>query len=131
SSCVNVAAQKAVEAAILGDQTPVRKLTEVFKRRRNVVVNEINKIKGLRSIKPEGAFYIFPSIEEYIGKSNNNKPIADDVEMSDYLLNEANVATIPGSLIGRRNYIRFAYVKPEETLIKAFNQIKSALERLK
>ncbi len=131
SSCVNVAAQKAVEAAILGDQTPVMKITEEFKRRRNVVVNEISRIKGLRSIKPEGAFYIFPSVEGFIGKNNDGKPIMDDIEMSDYLLSEAKVATIPGSLIGRKNHIRFAYVRPVDILIKAFSQIKSALGKLK
>jgi aspartate aminotransferase len=131
SSCVNVTAQKAVEAAILGDQSFVKKLTETFKKRRDIIVEKINNIKGLKSIKPEGAFYIFPSIEEFIGLSSNGKFIMNDIDMSDYLLNEAKVATIPGSLIGKKNYIRFAYVRPKETLIQAFDQIKYALGKLK
>ena len=130
TSCVNLAVQRAAAAAILGDQKPVINMIDTFRKRRDVVYEKIKNIKGLKPVKPEGAFYIFPSVEEYIGKKYNRKSVLNDIEMADYLLNDAKVAVLPGSSVGRKNHLRLAYVVSEDILIEALDLIKIFLENL-
>ena len=109
--------------AITGPQDELKRRVEQFRLRRDKIVEGLNSIKGLKCVKPRGAFYVFPNIK-YFGKSS--------AEMADYLLNEAGVATLPGGSFGSygEGYIRISYANSMENIDKAIAQIEYALSKL-
>ena len=123
TSCLAGFTQMACIEAITGPQDELKRRVEQFRLRRDKIVEGLNSIKGLKCVKPRGAFYVFPNIK-YFGKSS--------AEMADYLLNEAGVATLPGGSFGSygEGYIRISYANSMENIDKAIAQIEYALSKL-
>jgi len=124
-------AQKAAEAAYTSDQTCVGEMRTAFERRKNLVLDAVRQISGLKVNEPKGAFYVFPDCSSYFGKSFNDKKINDAGDLAMYLLEEAHVACVGGTAFGAPNCIRMSYATSDENLKIAFERIKIALEKLK
>ncbi|MCX7987609.1 MAG: pyridoxal phosphate-dependent aminotransferase [Bacteroidales bacterium] len=124
-------AQRAAIAALNGDQSCVEEFRSAFERRRNLVYDAISKIKGIKCSKPAGAFYVFPDVSSFYGKSFEGKVIKNSDDMSMYLLEKAFIATVPGSGFGNDKCIRLSFATSDEKLKLAMNRLKEALEQLK
>jgi aspartate aminotransferase len=123
-------AQAAALAAIRGPQDEVTMMVGEFEKRRNVIVDKLNAIPGIRCLKPEGAFYVFPNISAWIGKKGNGKKLGSPCDVADYLLEEAKVAGVPGEDFGSREHIRFSYATSLEDIEKGCARIRSAADKL-
>ncbi|WP_353083081.1 pyridoxal phosphate-dependent aminotransferase [Flavobacterium sp.] len=127
TSGANSIAQRATITAVDADPSVLNEMVAAFKSRRNLVVGLINAIPGLKLNVPEGAFYVFPDVSSYFGKTLRGKLINNADDFSMYLLAEANVATVTGDAFGNPNCIRFSYAISEELLTEALRRIKEAL----
>jgi aspartate aminotransferase len=127
TSGANSIAQRATIAAVDADPSVLNYMVEAFHKRRDLVVGLIQEIPGLKINVPEGAFYVFPDVSYYFGKTLRNTLIKDATDFSMYLLAEANVATVTGDAFGNPDCIRFSYATSEELLIEALRRIKEAL----
>ena len=127
TSGANSIAQRATITAVDADPSVLNEMVAAFKSRRNLVVGLINAIPGLKLNVPEGAFYVFPDVSTYFGKTLRGKLINNADDFSKYLLAEANVATVTGDAFGNPNCIRFSYATSEELLTEALRRIKEAL----
>ena len=117
-------------AAYEGGLESVLAMREAFRKRRDIVYKLLKEIKGLKVNLPEGAFYFFPDVTAFFGKSFNGKTIKDADDLSIYLLEEAHVATVGGDSFGDKKSIRISYAAAEHKLIEAVRRIKAALEKL-
>jgi len=124
-------AQMAALAALEGGLTESLKMVEVFKRRCELVYGLASQIPGLKVRKPTGAFYLFPDVSAFFGKSFNGKVIADAQDLTMYLLDEANVATVSGAAFGAPECIRFSYATSDDKLVESMKRIAMALSKLK
>lgn len=124
-------AQRAALAAITTDLKPTFDMREQFRKRRDLVLELMKEIPGFKLNKPTGAFYVFPDVSYYFGKSFEGKIISDAQELCMFLLNHAHVSLVTGEAFGNGNYIRFSYAASEENLRKALSRIKEALSELK
>jgi aspartate aminotransferase len=124
-------AQKASVAAFSGDQTCVRKMREAFLRRRDLVVKLCREIPGIKVNVPQGAFYLFPEVDSYFGKSAGARTICDAADLAMYLLEISHVATVGGAAFGAPRCLRFSYATSDENLQQAIARIKKALAELK
>lgn len=131
TSGTNSIAQRAAIAALSGDMSPTRKMCEAFNKRRDLCYNMLKDVPGLKLSLPEGAFYLFPDISSFFGKSHNGQTVNNSQELCMYLLNEVHVVTVAGSAFGNDNCIRISYATSEENLIKAMDRIKEGLSKLK
>ncbi|MDT3404960.1 pyridoxal phosphate-dependent aminotransferase [Mucilaginibacter terrae] len=122
--------QRAGTAAYEGGLESVLQMREEFKKRRDLVYGLLKEINGLKVNLPEGAFYFFPDVTAFFGKSYNGRTINDCDELSIYLLEEAHVATVGGLSFGDPKSIRLSYAAAEDKLIEACKRIKRALEQL-
>ena len=123
--------QAAAVEALNGTQEfiPIRSLA--FQERRDFVVNSLNAIDGINCIKPDGAFYVFPSCKELLGKKDKNgKKIENDIDFVQSLLENNNVAVVQGSAFGLDGFFRISYATSMENLKKAMERIKSFCESL-
>ena len=127
TSGANSIAQRATITAVDADPSVLNDMVSAFKSRRNLVVGLINAIPGLKLNVPEGAFYVFPDVSSYFGKTLRGKLINNADDFSMYLLAEANVATVTGDAFGNPNCIRFSYATSEALLTEALRRIKEAL----
>jgi aspartate aminotransferase len=127
TSGANSIAQRATIAAVNADPSVLNEMVAAFKSRRNLVVGLINNIPGLKLNVPEGAFYVFPDVSSYFGKTLRGKLIANADDFSMYLLSEAKVATVTGDAFGNPNCIRISYATSEELLTEALRRIKECL----
>ena len=116
--------QVAAEAALNGDQDCIKEMLTAFKARHDFVVAELNKIAGVECLPSQGAFYSFPDMREAIAKLDG---ISDDVELAEYLLNEAEVALVPGSAFGQPGYMRLSFATSMENLSEALKRIGGKL----
>lgn len=124
--------QKAMHKAMeLDFDTYIKPMRDAFKKRRDLVLELMKEIPGLKTNLPQGAFYVFPEVSYYFGKSYNGKTINNATDLSLFLLEEAYVALVPGAAFGDDNYIRFSYATSEENLRKALTRMKDALAKLK
>jgi aspartate/methionine/tyrosine aminotransferase len=123
-SSVTTFAQKGAVAALRGPQEPVLNMLKEFEKRREVIIDGLNKIEGFSVIKPKGAFYVFVDVRK-LGKPS--------LEVSDYLLNEAKVVTTPGAAFGENGegYIRISYATSIENIKEGLSRIKQAVEKLR
>lgn len=121
--------QKAAVAAFNGESSP--EMRAAFQRRRDFMVAEVSKIKGFRLNMPQGAFYIFPEISYFFGKSYNGQTIKNSDDMAMFLLNQAHVASVPGSAFGLEGYIRFSYATADDKLKEAVRRVAEAVALLK
>ena len=124
-------AQKAAEAAYLGDQQCVEDMRKAFMRRRDLIVKLASEIEGFKVNKPEGAFYLFPECSYYIGKSYNGKTIETSADLAMFLLEEGHVACVGGLAFEAPDYIRFSYATSDENIIEAMRRVKETLAKLK
>ena len=127
TSGANSIAQRATITAVDADPSVLNDMVAAFKSRRNLVVGLINAIPGLKLNVPEGAFYVFPDVSSFFGKTLRGTKINNADDFSMYLLGEANVATVTGDAFGNPNCIRFSYATSEELLTEAMRRIKEAL----
>lgn len=123
----NSIAQFAAASALTGDQDCVRHMNEIYRQRHDFFSRELNKIPGVTCLAAQGAFYSFPSFHAFIGV---NKAFASDHELADYLLNKANLATVPGSAFGAPGYLRLSFAVDEARLKEALLRLKIALQDL-
>ena len=128
TSGANSIAQRATIAAVDADPKVLNYMVEAFHKRRDLVVGLIKEIPGLKINVPEGAFYVFPDVSSFFGKTLRGQFIKDATDFSMFLLAEANVATVTGDAFGNPNCIRFSYATSEELLIEALRRIKEALK---
>jgi len=127
TSGANSIAQRATITAVDADPKVLNEMVSAFKNRRNLVVELAKAIPGLKINVPEGAFYLFPDVSSFFGKTLRGKLINNADDLSMYLLSEANVATVTGDAFGNPNCIRISYATSEELLTEAFKRIKEAL----
>lgn len=120
----NSIAQFAAIAALTGKQTCIQDMNAIYRQRHDFFVAELNKISGVHCLPAQGAFYSFPSFHAFIG---GDKHFASDYELADFLLNQAEVATVPGSAFGAPGYLRLSYALEQSNLAKALRQLKTAL----
>ncbi|MCP2518937.1 pyridoxal phosphate-dependent aminotransferase [Candidatus Aminicenantes bacterium AC-708-M15] len=123
--------QKASVEALNGSQEEVMKRIAEFQERRNYLLSQLQTIPGVSFVKPKGAFYVFLNVSSYYNKKFNGVLIRNSVELSDYLLNYANVAVVPGDSFGADNYIRISYATSMENLKKGIDRIINAFLQLK
>ena len=126
-------AQKATVRAMLMDPATsddIINMRNIFRQRRDMVYKLLCDIPGLKVCMPQGAFYFFPDVSSYYGKSFNGKKIENSTDMAFYLLNKANVATVMGSAFGDDACIRLSYATSEDLLREALRRIKEALAKL-
>ena len=122
--------QKAGVAASEGGLESVLKMREQFRKRRDLVYGLLKEIPGVNVNLPDGAFYFFPNVTSFFGKSYNGKTINDADELSIYLLEEAHVATVGGDSFGDPKSIRLSYAAAEDKLVEAVRRMKEALAKL-
>jgi len=127
----NSVAQKAAEAAYTGDQSFVKEMQVAFLRRKKLVVELARQIPGFKVSEPQGAFYIFPDVGYYIGKSYEGRKIENSGDLALYLLEVGHVACVGGGAFGAPSCIRLSYATSDENLVKAYDRIKEALAKLK
>ncbi len=123
-------AQKAAVLALTGDQKCTRDMNQAFKRRRDYVLSRIAKMKGVRCDSPDGAFYVFPDMSSFYGKTFDGKKISGSSDMALYLLEKGQIATVPGDAFGSDDYIRISFATSDENLVKAMDRMEAALKAI-
>jgi aspartate aminotransferase len=124
-------AQKATHQAMLMDPSTTHQMRNAFQSRRDLLIGLLKEIPGIITNEPKGAFYVFPEVSYYFGKkTQNGKTIENAPDLCMYLLDNANVAIVPGNAFGAPSYVRIAYAISEVKLEKAIKQIKEALSKL-
>jgi len=119
--------QKAALAALTGEQAIVDARRGEFEKRRNFMHNALNEIPGVSAALPEGAFYIFPSVEGVLGRTIDGKTLSSSMAVVEFLLEKHFVATVPGEAFGAPGYLRLSYAASIENLEKAVSRMKVAL----
>ena len=123
-------AQKAALAAISGPQHCITEMVAAFDRRRKYIIERLNSIEGISCPMPHGAFYVFPNVSELCGKSFNGKPITDSFALTEFLLNEARVAVVPGDAFGAPGYLRLSYAASDQNIKNGLDRIEEAVAKL-
>lgn len=127
TSGANCIAQRAVITAMRASPSKVKYMIDEFKIRRDLILDLLNGISGFNTNTPDGAFYVFPDISSYFGKTLRGYIINNATDFSMYLLEEALVATVTGDAFGNPNCIRISYAASQEQIIKAIDRIKKAV----
>jgi aspartate aminotransferase len=130
TSGANSFGQKAAAYALTADMKPTEDMKEAFLKRRDLVIELLGQIPGMKVNKPQGAFYIFPDISEFFGKSDGEQTIHNADDFCEYLLAEAHVAVVSGSAFGADNCFRLSYAASDDTLKEAIKRIGEALAKL-
>ncbi|HYG16866.1 MAG TPA: pyridoxal phosphate-dependent aminotransferase [Bacteroidia bacterium] len=131
TSGTNAIAQRAALAALTQSLAPTLQMKETFLKRRNLAVQLMSEIPGLKCNVPQGAFYLFPEISEYFGKSDGNITIKTATDLSMYILEKAHVTTVTGEAFGSDNNLRLSYATSDANIKEAFARIKTALSQLR
>ncbi len=119
-------AQKASVEALNGDQSAVAMMVKAFRERRDVIVVALNAIPAISCRLPQGAFYVFPNVSSLYGRSYQGKKIANSSDLAAYLLDEADVAVVPGADFGNDNYIRLSYATSLKLIEEGIKRIEKA-----
>ena len=127
TSCPNSIAQVAAIEALTGDQSEVAKMRDIFKKRRDYIVNRLNEMKDVHCGTPGGAFYVFPDFSSLMG---SNKKIQSSNDLSMYLLEQKAVVTVAGKAFGSDGNIRFSYAASDEDLKRAMDLVEETLTEL-
>ncbi len=120
-------AQRAALAGIAGDQTPSQEMAEQYLKRRDLVLGLLRDIQGIKTHIPEGAFYFFPDVTAFFGKSAHGHTVYNADDLCLYLLAVANVSLVTGSAFGAPNCVRISYAASETELVEAMNRLKKSL----
>jgi aspartate aminotransferase len=123
--------QYAAMEAISGSQEDVEEMRKTFAQRREFLFNSLNQIEGVKTANAKGAFYLFPDFSSFFGKSYEGTKIEGSMDLAMYLIAEAKVATVPGSVFGAEGFIRIAYATSTENLEEGIKRIKEAIGKLK
>lgn len=127
TSGANCIAQRAVITALEADPNSIQYMVNEFKERRQLILSLLNDIAGFKTNEPEGAFYVFPNVSAYFGKTLKGKTITNASDMSLFLLEEALVATVTGEAFGNPDCIRISYAASQNNIKEAIKRIKQAL----
>ena len=127
TSGANCIAQRATIAAVSAPNSQIQYMVDEFNNRRALILNLLGKISGFKLNEPQGAFYVFPNISTYFGKTIKGKTIKNANDFTLYLLEEAHVATVTGEAFGNPNCIRISYAASEDKIKTAIERIKNAL----
>ncbi|WP_108802307.1 pyridoxal phosphate-dependent aminotransferase [Aquimarina sp. Aq107] len=127
TSGANCIAQRAVITALEAPVSKIQYMVDEFKNRRKLILDLLAEIPGFECNEPEGAFYVFPDVSYYFGKTINGNTIKNASDFSMFLLEQANVATVTGDAFGNGNCIRISYAASTEQIKEAINRIKKAL----
>jgi len=131
TSCPNSIAQHAAIEALAGNQKCVETMRNTFKKRRDLIIQELLKIPNVACEVPNGAFYVFPNFSKYLNSNDGSeKTLKTASDLSLYILNTTGVVTVAGDSFGAPGFIRLSYATSEETIIKAIALIQSALKKL-
>jgi len=130
TSGANAVTQRAAIAALTGDSKPSAMMVEEFTKRRKRVMELLKEIPGIACSEPEGAFYVFPDVKRYFGKSDGEETIANADDLCMYLLNKAHVSTVTGKAFGEPDCIRISFANSMANIEKGFGRIKEALAKL-
>ena len=122
--------QRAALAAYQNGLETVTAMKDEFRKRRDIVYALLKEVPGIQVNLPDGAFYFFPTVKDYFGKSVNGNVISNAEDLCLYLLNEAHVSTVTGEAFGNEDCIRISYAAAEEQLVKAVSRIKEALSKI-
>jgi aspartate aminotransferase len=122
--------QKAAVAALTGDQHVVSMMVAEFEKRKNCIVEALNDIPGIQCLMPGGAFYVFPNVSALYGRSYEGKKITNSPEFIEYLLDVANVATVPGAAFGSDDHIRLSYATSLTNIEEGVRRIRNAVAKL-
>jgi aspartate aminotransferase len=130
TSATNSITQKAAVTALISDLKPSYLMVEEFTRRREKTLELVGQIPGMITLKPDGAFYIFPDISYYFGKADGENKINNANDLCMYLLNTAHVSSVMGDAFGEPKCIRFSYANSMANIEKAWKRISDALAKL-
>ncbi|MDM1043276.1 pyridoxal phosphate-dependent aminotransferase [Myroides sp. 1354] len=128
TSGANTIAQRATITAVNADPSVLKDMVHAFKNRRDLVVNLLREIPGVKVNVPDGAFYLFPDVSSFFGKTLQGVTINNANDLSMYLLDKAYVATVTGDAFGNPNCIRLSYATSEDQLTEALKRMKEALK---
>ena len=131
SSNVSNVSQRAAIAALNGDLSAVHKMGEAFDRRRKLIVKLLNEIPGVQCPTPTGAFYVYPSVKGVLGKEIRGKRPTTSAELAALILDEVEVAVVPGEAFGPSGYLRFSYATSDEDIVEGVTRIKNLLSEAK
>jgi len=131
TSGTNSITQKAAVVALTADLRPSFEMVSEFARRRKRTMELVSEIPGIKCFQPQGAFYIFPDVSSYFGKSDGENTIKNSADFSMYLLNTAHVSSVMGEAFGDPKCVRFSFANSMGNIEKAWGRIKEALAKLK
>ncbi len=126
SNVANVS-QRAAIAALTGNLDAVHEMGVAFDRRRKLIVGLLNDIPGIECPTPQGAFYVYPSVKGVLGKSIRGKVANTSAELATIILDEVEVAAVPGEAFGPSGYLRFSYATSDEDIVEGIGRIKKLL----
>ena len=127
TSNVSNVSQRAAIAALTGDLSAVHKMGEAFDRRRKLIVGLLNEIPGFECPMPTGAFYVYPSVKGALGKTIRGKVAKTSAELATIILDEVEVAAVPGEAFGPSGYLRFSYALGDEDIVEGIGRIKKLI----
>ena len=131
SSNVSNVSQRAAIAALTGDLAAVHKMGEAFNRRRKLIVQLLNEIPGVTCPTPAGAFYVYPSVKGVLGKEIRGKRPTTSIELAALILDEVEVAVVPGEAFGPSGYLRFSYATSDADIVEGVARVKALLSEAK
>ncbi len=127
TSNVSNVSQRAAIAALTGDLSAVHKMGEAFDRRRKLIVGLLNEIPGFECPMPTGAFYVYPSVKGALGKTIRGKVAKTSAELATIILDEVEVAAVPGEAFGPSGYLRFSYALGDDDIVEGIGRIKKLI----
>jgi aspartate/methionine/tyrosine aminotransferase len=127
TSNVSNVSQRAAIAAVTGNLDAVHMMGEAFNRRRKLIVELLNEVPGFDCPTPQGAFYVYPSVKGALGKSIRGKVANTSAELATIILEEVEVAAVPGEAFGPSGYLRFSYATSDEDIVEGIGRIKKLL----
>ncbi len=122
--------QMAALEALSGPQQVLDERCKEFEKRKDFIVKRLNEIEGFSCFNPKGAFYVFPSINGFVGKEYEGKSISGSIDFTEFLLEKAKVAVVPGIAFGKENYLRISYATSMENIEKGMDRIEEAVKSL-
>ena len=131
TSNVSNVSQRAAIAAVTGDLTAVHEMGVAFDRRRKLIVDLLNKIPGVTCPTPTGAFYVYPSVKGVLGKEIRGKRPQTSAELATLILDEVEVAAVPGEAFGPSGYLRFSYALSDEDIVEGIGRVAKLLAEAK
>lgn len=122
--------QWAAVAAYAGPHDVIEDRTREFEKRKNYIVEKLNSIPGIKCVSPQGAFYAFPNVSSFYGKSHNGKGVKSSLDFTEFLLDEAKVAVVPGDSFGSDDHVRISFATSMDNIVKGLDRIEQAVAKL-